>query len=193
MSIPHLPNRLLLGQRTLPPTIRASNVIKGYNLVACMLLVLGSFIFNSTTLAQLDHPELADTDLVKFHLPINKDRYPSLEANLRQLFNQHDLADIDLVFADHWQQYQLSVRKGKVGIYLSEPHFTAWLSHQFDFAPLVKLAGSISYVIAVERSKEHIFEINDLANRAICSENPIKLDYLLLNRAFENTFFSPEI
>jgi len=44
--------------------------------------------------------------------------------------------------------------------------------------------GKLKYVIASKVRDQHIFEISDLIDKKICTQNPLNLDYLLIKHAF---------
>lgn len=130
---------------------------------------------------------------VQLNLPFSSSDYSELTTQLRNALDQAQLAEVELVTAEHWHTYQNKLRLGRKGLYIAPPHFSSWAVHKFDFVAHVRLASPLSYVIATKRSNQHIFEMNDLADRPVCSSRPVNMDYLLINRAFDNPVLSARI
>ena len=145
--------------------------------------------------ALLSSPALAQTDDLKLplHLPVSGEQSDALVTTLQQLADAADLSNLKVVSADRWLDYQQGIRSGRRGLYLAAPHFAAWAIHNHNFSPLIRLPGSLSYVVAAARNDASIFEMNDLANQAVCSRQPLNLDYLMINRAFDNPLLSARI
>jgi len=127
---------------------------------------------------------------LNLYLPVKKDAVASHQDHLKKALSNKGLGDIQVRFADHWQNYQQALRTGKPGIYLAAPHFSAWAISRHNFKPLVRLREPLRYAIATHRSDASIFEINDLAGRSVCTQKPLNIDYLLIGQAFENKILS---
>ena len=130
------------------------------------------------------------SDNVSLYLPIPDQGHGQMIADLRNALDQAQLSFIKIKTAEHWIQYQQAIHDGKPGVYLTAPHYAAWLIHKGQFRPLLRLAKPIKFVIAVERAKTNFFEIDDLANRQICTQRALNLDYLLVNSVFQNRLLS---
>jgi len=94
--------------------------------------------------------------------------------------------------ADYWHPYQQGLRRGRVGFYLAAPHFASWAIHKHRFVPMLRLSEPLKYVIAARRDDARIFEVNDLANRVVCSQKAVNLDFILTTTALDNTLWSAQ-
>jgi len=124
------------------------------------------------------------------HLPIQSQKLMPLAHAIQADLNSHKLAHYQVKTAVYWHDYQQGLKLGRLGVYLAPPHFAAWAIHKHNFLPLVRLNQPLSYVIAANSSDKSLFEINDLANKPICSNKPLNLDYLLINSTFEKLAMS---
>ena len=127
-----------------------------------------------------------------FYLPVLSTNGESLITQLTSALKAADLDNIRVKTTTQWHTYQQSIRHGRDGIYLSSPHFSAWLKNKHNFTPILKLSDTLSYVITVPTSDTDIFEIRDLVNKTICARPPLSLDYLLITQAFANNVQSAE-
>ena len=128
----------------------------------------------------------AQNEYISFYLPVNSSQH-DIHSVLENALQKSGLDHITIKYADHWQQYQQNIRYGRQGIYYAPPHFTAWLIEQHNFTPLLKVKDSLKYVIASRSRDSHIFEMCDLIGRTICTQNPLNLDFLLINTAFKKS------
>lgn len=131
-------------------------------------------------------------DSVPLYLPTHSKQHPEMLQQFQQALLSAGFHYIEIKNSDYWQEYQQSVRNGRLGIYYAPPHFTAWLTHKHNFTPLLKVNNALKYVIASKSSDTHIFEMSDLIGRKVCSQHPLNLDYLLINQAFQKSIRSAE-
>ena len=153
---------------------------KNINLQRQIIALFFSIFFSCmpTKAAQNEH--------VSLYLPVHSSQY-NIHSMLENALQKSGLGHITIKYADHWQQYQQNIRHGRQGIYFAPPHFTAWLVEQHNFTPLLKVKDSLKYVITSRSSDSHIFEMSDLIDRKICTQNPLNLDFLLINSAFKKS------
>ena len=116
-----------------------------------------------------------------------------LKTQLVRILNREGLSDLRPSYSDHWHQYQNSLRRGHLGVYLAAPHFSAWAIHKHKFKAILRVSTPLRYVIATKKTNRHIFEMDDLSKRSVCAQKPLNLDSLLINRAFSNPLLSAEI
>lgn len=133
-----------------------------------------------------------ETQKIPFYLPVH-----SSQLNDSIIKFNDELLETGFSFeirhSDLWQQYQQDVRTGNPGVYFAPPHFSAWLIQQHNFTPLLKVEDKLKYVIASKARDQHIFEINDLVDKKICTQNPLNLDYLLIKHAFKRNIQTADI
>ena len=118
-------------------------------------------------------------DALTLYLPVLENDRPQMFTALDRRLQSAISSPLNLRGIDYWHGFQHGLRSGRKGLYFAPPHFAAWAIAEHDFTPLVRLSGTLRYVIAADRSNPQLFEINDLANRPICTTKPLNLDYLL--------------
>lgn len=126
------------------------------------------------------------------YLPIHKSQFPKLAQRLNIELKQAKLDQIEVKFADYWHPYQQGLRRGRPGIYLSAPHFSAWAINKHNFQPLLKLNGQLQYFIVSRHSDSHIFEVRDLENKTVCTQAAMSLDFILLRNATKDNILAPK-
>ena len=127
------------------------------------------------------------------YLPIQAESIANLAESLQAQAASNGPAGFTIKTSDHWHAFQQGLRNGRFGAYFAPPHFAAWAIARHGFKPLLRLAEPLSYVIAAKRADSELFEISDLANRTICSNKPLNLDYLLINQAFSQSLVSAKL
>ena len=132
-----------------------------------------------------------ETQRIPFYLPIHSSQLKDTIVKFNDALLEHGFR-FELRHSDLWQQYQQDVRTGRIGVYFTPPHFTAWLVQQHKFTPLLKIESKLKYIIASKAHDHHIFEINDLIDKKICTQNPLNLDYLLIKHAFRQNIQTAE-
>lgn len=142
-------------------------------------------LFYLALLLATNNTSAQDEQMLEIFLPISSISMDLLHSELTAALRENDLLNVSIHFADHWHDYQQSLKTGQLGIYFAPPHFTAWAIEQHQFKPLLRLAEPLSYVIATKRIEAEFFEINDLIGHRICTHIPLNLDYLLAVQVFE--------
>lgn len=158
--------------------------------ISSLLLILSVFLSSAQATNAIN---LAPSLDIGFYLPLDNEADPNLINGLQKLFDQNGLSRLKVNQQSSWLDFQNGLRTGRFGVYLAPPHFASWAINQHQFKPLVRIGAALSYVIAVRRDDAEIFEMNDLANRRVCSSKPLNLDYLIINNAFDNTVLSADI
>lgn len=130
---------------------------------------------------------------LEVYLPVRLSEFSSEIKQLSAELLKHGLSQVEFKTIDYWHNYQQGLRAGREGVYFAPPHFAAWAISEHQFLPLLRLAEPLSYVIAVNRNQPNFFEINDLADKAVCSTQPLNLDYLLINNALGDGYLSADI
>lgn len=145
-------------------------------LLACWVLIAMA----SESLAQEKH---------KFFIPFDRADFPSEVNSLETLLEE---SNIEIQGSDYWHPYQRGVRQGAKGLYLVAPHFASWLIHYHQFSVVTQLNQSIQYVVAVRKRDIHIFEIDDLDQKEICTQRALNIDFLLLRSIFSNPLLAAD-
>lgn len=159
-------------------------------------------LYASVVSAQAPITTAPSAPTIAVYLPTVEPQHADLINQLQSLWKNFLLShsasvvtatDIQFRWVSDWHNYQQGVRLGRPGLYLTAPHFAAWLIHRHQFVPRMRLNSPISFVVAARRNDAQIFEINDLARRNVCAPQPLNLDYLLVNSAFDQPMLSAEI
>lgn len=150
-----------------------------------LILVFLWLSYTPVSHAQLTQSQ--STNVISFYLPLHSSQQTKSIENFKQALLKAGFDDITVKTADFWSDYQQKIRKGRIGIYLAPPHFSAWVIHHHNFMPLVRVKGPLKYVIASKRSEDGVFEIRDLTRKEICTQHALNLDYLLINQSFQNS------
>ena len=151
-----------------------------------VILTFGLLFLGMESYAQHDQEATSQSDKLEipFYLPITQEQFPGLTDKLESALKMasHKNAKLSMLrlrTTDYWHPYQHGIRQGRPAIYFAAPHFASWLVNNHSFEPTLRLSGTIRYVIAVRRSDSHIFEVSDLANKTICTQETMSLSFLL--------------
>ena len=79
----------------------------------------------------------------------------------------------------NWLTYQKEMRSGLYDIVFDGPHFTSWRIAHVDHEALVRLPGSIEFLV-VTNPKSEFSKLEDLVGVNVCSISPPNLGTLLL-------------
>lgn len=86
-----------------------------------------------------------------------------------------------------WPDYQRDMQADKFDIVFDGPHFMSWRIKQKGHTSLVRLPGTLSFVMIVNNSDEEIRELRDLAKNKICAISPPNLSTLTMMAQFSDT------
>lgn len=70
---------------------------------------------------------------------------------------------------DSWSAYKKNIQSRKYDIIFDEPHFAAWRLANLEDNPLVKLPGSLSFLLVTDANVSDIKTKDDLILRKICT------------------------
>jgi len=129
--------------------------------------------------------QAAEKTITPFYLPFSAEEFPNLASELQTALNEAGLSNFKVNTTDYWHPYQQGLRQGRQGVYFAAPHFSAWAITQNKFVPILRLKGKLQYVIAARRADSHIFEVNDLAGKTVCTQRAPNLDFLLSRTALK--------
>jgi ABC-type phosphate/phosphonate transport system substrate-binding protein len=93
----------------------------------------------------------------------------------------------------NWLNYMNQLQDNAYDLVFDGPHFVSWRQAKFKHTPLVKLPGSLDFVIIVRADNERITELADLGGRSICGHAPPNLATLTLQAQFTNPTRQPFI
>jgi hypothetical protein len=164
---------------TQPPSI---NILKALLSSSTALIIY--FLVNTPSFAKEEIP---------FYLSTSFETNPALHSALQLELNKAGLRHLKVTNTDFWHPFIQGIRQGRTGIYFAAPHFSAWAIKKHEFVPLLKLSGSLQYVLLSRQNDIDIFEVSDLARKRICSSKAPNLDFILANSALPSSFNSPII
>lgn len=89
--------------------------------------------------------------------------------------------------------YMREMRAGKYDLVFDDPHFVSWRVTNLDHAPLVRLPGTLNFVIVARSNDEIVFNLSDLAGHKVCAHAPPDLATLSMQTQFTNPVRQPQI
>ena len=134
------------------------------------------------------HIYAQEDEKISFYLPFHSNQFTKNIEKFNEDLISTGFDNFEIKRSDIWQQYQQNIRTGELGVYFAAPHFSAWLIHKHDFIPLYRVDGNLKFVIASRIKDRDIFELSDLIEKKLCTQNPLNLDYLLINKSFKKAF-----
>ena len=93
----------------------------------------------------------------------------------------------------NWLQYQRDVRHDVYDIVFDGPHFVSWRVAHLNHDVLVKLPGTLEFVIVVNKDDQEIKQLNNLIGKKICGIPPPNLATLTVIEQFQNPVRQPII
>ena len=98
------------------------------------------------------------------------------------------------VYYEHpqtWQNYAKNMRNDKYDIVFDGPHFAAWRIDTLAAKPIVKLPGSLSFVLIAGKNDSEVKILKDLTGKTICTLPSPNLGALTLFSMFPNPARQP--
>lgn len=77
--------------------------------------------------------------------------------------------EVKYVHPKNWRAYKKQVQSGKFDFIFDGPHFAAWRLKNMNVAPLVKLPGTLSFVLVADKDNTMIINKDSLISRKICA------------------------
>jgi len=93
----------------------------------------------------------------------------------------------------NWLQYQRDLRHDAYDIVFDGPHFVSWRLAHLKHEVLVKLPGTLEFVIVVNRDDQEISEMKHLVGKKVCGIPPPNLATLTVIEQFQNPVRQPII
>jgi ABC-type phosphate/phosphonate transport system substrate-binding protein len=94
---------------------------------------------------------------------------------------------------NNWLEYQRDLRRGVYDIVFDGPHFVSWRVEHLQHDVLVKLPGSLEFVVAIDQDDQQIKTLQDLIGKRICALAPPNLATLTMMEQFQNPVRQPVI
>lgn len=155
--------------------------IKLLSLSVFTFLILGQVTFVSADLILTAPPrEKADA---------GQKLYGPLAARLSELLNEK----VTYESPKNWLAYQRDMRKDKYDIIFDGPHFISWRIKNRSHVPVVKLPGSLQFVVVGKKNDDKINSLKDLIGKRICGIPPPNLGTLTVYAAYIHPARQPVI
>ncbi len=94
---------------------------------------------------------------------------------------------------NNWLEYQRDLRRGVYDIVFDGPHFVSWRVEHLQHDVLVKLPGTLEFVVATYEEAAHINTMRDLIGKKVCAIPPPNLAALTMMEQFKNPVRQPVI
>lgn len=92
-----------------------------------------------------------------------------------------------------WLQYASEMRSGKYDIVFDGPHFAAWRIKHLNHTPLVKLPGTLDFVVIARWDDKRINKLRDLVALPVCGLPSPNLGTTMVMAQFVNPVTQPDI
>lgn len=154
------------------------------NLTQRLLLgLLISLLFHSTAMAEiiLTAPPRESADA-------GHELYQPLAASLSELLGEK-------VIYQHpgtWHNYQKQLQSDAYDIVFDGPHFAAWRMTSLQAKPLVRLPGSLRFVLVTTTKEQNITAAKDLVGKSVCTLPSPNLGALTLYSMYPNPVTQPD-
>lgn len=93
----------------------------------------------------------------------------------------------------NWLVYQREMRNDKYDIVFDGPHFVSWRVANLGHEPLVKLPGTLQFVLLSMKDNNGVNSPNDLVGKRICAISPPHLSILAVLSNYKNPVRQPII
>jgi len=146
------------------------------------------------TLLLLGQTSLVSADLILSAPPREKadagqKLYGPLAARLSELLGEK----VTYERPKSWLAYQHDMRKDKYDIVFDGPHFISWRIKNRSHVPVVKLPGSLQFVVVSKKDDDKVKSLDDLVGRKICGIPPPNLGTLTVYAAYVHPARQPVI
>ncbi len=94
---------------------------------------------------------------------------------------------------NNWLSYMKDMRTDKYDLIFDGPHFVSWRVTRLGHTPLVRVQGTLNFVIVARNNDEVVFNLTDLAGHKVCAHAPPNLATLTMQTQFANPVRQPQI
>lgn len=102
---------------------------------------------------------------------------------------------VDVVYQhpENWTRYAVDMRAGKYDLVFDGPHFAAWRMKHVSHTPVVRLPGTLKFLIISHAEDKEINSIRDLIGKQICGLASPNLGTIAVFALYNNPVIQPEI
>jgi len=112
---------------------------------------------------------------------------------LAKFFTEVIGEQVDYVQPRDWLQYTTDMRNGRYDILFDGPHFAAWRIKHLSHVPLVKLPGTLDFVVLARWDDKRINKLRDLVALPMCGLPSPNLGTMTVMAQFTNPVTQPDI
>jgi len=91
----------------------------------------------------------------------------------------------------NWLHYMSKLQEDYYDLVFDGPHFISWRMARFGHMPLVRIPGSLDFVVLVRADNANVAQLSDLAGRSACGHAPPNLATLTFQAQFPNPSRQP--
>ena len=118
-----------------------------------------------------------------------KKLYEPIAAYLSKLFGE----TVTYVHPVNWLKYQREMRNGKYDIVVDGPHFASWRIVHLGHEAVVKLPGTLQFMLLADKSNSDLDHADKLIGKKICGISPPHLSTLSVLDKYRNPVRQPVI
>lgn len=96
-------------------------------------------------------------------------------------------------YPSDWREYSKNMREDRYDIVFDAPHFSSWRMKNIQHEAVVRLPGTLGYVIVTNREEQYINRLRDLVSLQICSPVSPNLSTMTVYHLFKNPVMMPQI
>jgi ABC-type phosphate/phosphonate transport system substrate-binding protein len=92
-----------------------------------------------------------------------------------------------------WMDYSKQMRKGAYDIVFDGPHFAAWRMKHLQHMPIVRLPGTLNFVVITRKDNKKMRNHHSIARGSLCGLASPNLGTVSVLSEFENDIISPKV
>ena len=93
----------------------------------------------------------------------------------------------------NWIEYTRNMRANKYDIIFDGPHFVAWRMKHYNHVPVVKLPGTLGFVIIAKDTDAKANNLSDLIGKSLCGIASPNLGTMVAYSIYNNPVIQPDI
>lgn len=155
------------------------------NIKSCALLLLVLSSIYSTAFAK----ELILSAPPRETAEAGMKLYGPIAAHLTKLLG----VKVTYEHPENWMKYQREMRNDKYDIVFDGPHFIAWREKHLGHEALLKLPGTLQFILVTDKNNAKLTKPNDLIGKNICGISPPNLSTLSVLDYYRNPVRQPVI
>jgi ABC-type phosphate/phosphonate transport system substrate-binding protein len=96
-------------------------------------------------------------------------------------------------YPDNWFNYQNNMKNGAYDIIFDGPHFVSWRIAHLDHQVLLKLPGSLEFLVIADANNKQLNKPKDVIGKNFCGMSPPHLSSLTFLGTFSNPVTHPRV